>query len=927
MTDAEPTGNPLDDLAEEFARRWREGERPSVEEYVDRFPQWADDIRELLPAVLMMEQLKPRRDVETHTGPAATAVGAIPERLGDYRILREIGRGGMGVVYEGEHEALRRRVALKVLAAHLVPNEKLRSRFRREAQAAARLHHTNIVPVFGVGEDGGCCFYVMQLIDGPSLGAPTTGGMGKRGEHPRAVARIGVQVADALAYAHSQGVLHRDIKPSNLLLDQRGAVWVTDFGVAKFVEDAGLTQSGEFVGTLRYMPPERLLGRSDARGDVYGLGVTLYELLAGRPAFPEATPHQLLQLLGQTDPPPLRTLDPSIPPDLETVVLTAAARDPEQRYQTAAEFANDLRRFLDDRPVRARRAGAAEQLWRWCRRNRLVAGLSAAAVGLLAITTAVSVTAYVRTAGAGREKDAANESMRRALGAEQSQREQAQKTSAAALHALNRIYDRFAPYRVIVTPPSATDGADQDAAEGAVQPVLAPEAVPLLEELLGFYEQLARDAGDQPDLEPQAAEANQRIGDIRQRLGEYEPALAAYRKAVTLYAHLADGGHGDLTPLLLARTYNELGRVLFTLQRTADGRDALARALAVLTAVPPALAARPEYRYELARSYYFHVRPPVMMGPPPPPRGPRGGPGRGGPPWLEGFDGGPPFGLAGFGGPPPRPAEERRAAERAVTLLEALVKEHGNVPEYRHLLACCYRDRPPDRSDGTGSLEANAERAIDILRKLAADFPRVPDYRYDLCEALARVGFPGPPGVPMSLADARKLLDEAGRLASGLLADYPNVPQYRAADARVHEKLAMALQRGKQPAEAEKELRRAVATQARLVRGQPEVLPYQYGLARMEATLAQLLADRGDWTGARALLEGSAGRLEKVIQRDERPRFPRELLGRDYLDLADVLTRLGEKDLAAEARRKAAAVGPDRGPGPFGRGGRGGDGW
>src|SRR5262249_1686761 len=155
------------------------------------------------------------------------------------------------------------------------------------------------------------------------------------------VALIGVQAAEALAYAHAQGVLHRDIKPSNLLLDEQGAVWVTDFGVAKLVEEAHLTQSGELVGTLRYMPPERFDGISDARGDMYGLGITLFELLARRPAFPDSTPHHLIQLINDGQLPALRTLDPTIPADLETVVLKAAASDPAHRYQTPAELAED----------------------------------------------------------------------------------------------------------------------------------------------------------------------------------------------------------------------------------------------------------------------------------------------------------------------------------------------------------------------------------------------------------------------------------------------------------------------------------------------------------------------------------------------------------------------------------------------------------
>src|SRR5262249_29766025 len=210
-----------------------------------------------------------------------------------------------------------RRVALKVLPAHLLANEKLRARFLRESHAAALLHHTNIVPVFGVGEQDGLCYYAMQLIPGRSLQQVLETELERRKDgsnlppaalrlEPSGVAWIGVQVAEALAYAHSQEVLHRDIKPSNLLLDERGAAWVTDFGVAKLVEEAHLTQSGDLVGTLKYMPPERFAGQSDARGDVYGLGITLYELLAGRPAFPDTTPQHLIHLITQADVPRLR---------------------------------------------------------------------------------------------------------------------------------------------------------------------------------------------------------------------------------------------------------------------------------------------------------------------------------------------------------------------------------------------------------------------------------------------------------------------------------------------------------------------------------------------------------------------------------------------------------------------------------------------
>src|SRR5262249_29526451 len=197
----------------------------------------------------------------------------------------------------------------------------------------------------------------------------------------QSVARVGVQVADALAYAAGQGVLHRDIKPSNLLLDGTGNVWVTDFGLAKADTDAdNLTQTGDIVGTLRYMAPERFNGQGDVRSDVYSLGLTLYELLALRPAFGESDRNKLVKQVMHDEPVRPRRVNPAVPRDLETVVLKAIARDPAHRYQTPADMADDLKRFVEDRPVKARRVSEAERLWRWCRRNPLPASLLAGIV-------------------------------------------------------------------------------------------------------------------------------------------------------------------------------------------------------------------------------------------------------------------------------------------------------------------------------------------------------------------------------------------------------------------------------------------------------------------------------------------------------------------------------------------------------------------
>ncbi len=383
--DPEPLHDDRDwSIVADWIERRDRGERVDPAEFDDRDPVLARRLRDCLAGFGWLEQALSSGG----SAPKADAAVRMPTAIGEYNLIRELGRGGMGVVYEAIHQSLGRRVALKVLFESACQSATARDRFLREARTAASLHHTNIVPVFDSGSADGHLYYAMQLIDGHSL----------EGSRPdaidcREVARLGLQAAEALVYAHSHGVIHRDIKPSNLMTDSSGTLWITDFGLARRPEDPAVTASGARVGTPRYMSPEQATAHwesLDARTDIYSLGVSLYEMLTGAPLFPDSTPPQLLLRIIRTEPSRVRQLNRRVPRDLETIVMKAMAKRPADRYASAQELADDLRRFLQHQPVRARRIGPLGRFARWCRREPMLAGVTVAAV----VTISAVVAAY-----------------------------------------------------------------------------------------------------------------------------------------------------------------------------------------------------------------------------------------------------------------------------------------------------------------------------------------------------------------------------------------------------------------------------------------------------------------------------------------------------------------------------------------------------
>lgn len=436
----------LDQLAAEFTRRTNAGECPGIEDYAAQHPRLAGHIRDIFPVLSLLNNVAGHLSSQNTNAPGPSTsefTGNINGQeihiqpgahLGEYSLIEQIGQGGMGVVYSGRHEGLGGLVAIKIMTARAARVD-LRERFVREASAASRMSHPNIVRVHDFGTVGSSLYYVMPLIEGYGLdriircsrkmAESPDQPFGDSAIQPEAattvvaasvfhtnsatdpavldllnrrkesrwdwIAKIGIDTADALAYAHGEGVVHRDIKPANLMIDSRGKVFVTDFGLAKVVDEESLTATGDMLGTIRYMPPEAFAGQSDWRGDIYSLGLTLYEIAGNRPAFETAERAGLIQEIVDGSIGALIHTAPAVPHDLSVVIHKAVATDPRDRYQSAAELRDDLQCVLDGKPVTARPPSFAYRASRWVRRNRVVSALAACLFTVLMIA-AVSAT-------------------------------------------------------------------------------------------------------------------------------------------------------------------------------------------------------------------------------------------------------------------------------------------------------------------------------------------------------------------------------------------------------------------------------------------------------------------------------------------------------------------------------------------------------
>jgi len=912
MSSSSDACSPVELLADDFLARCKRGEKPTIKEYCDQHPDLAGEIRDVFEAVLMVEDLKPGSDdVSGSVGESAKVDGKRLDQVRDYRILCKIGRGGMGVVYEAEQQALGRRVALKVLPRTSAGDGSAQIRFQREARAAARMHHTNIVPVFDVGQDGDYLYYAMQLIHGQGLdlviddlkrlraqstavpakeavaedrsiaaslvagqfekedlaavGPDDTGATGayegsapssamlpgqseistatsNRQAYFRSVSQIGLQTASALSYAHSRGIIHRDVKPGNLLLDTTGNVWVTDFGLAK-TGDSAMTHTGDILGTIRYMSPERFRGQCDVRADVYALGMTLYELLTLKAAYASGDRLKLIDLIRHAEAASPRSVDARIPRDLETIVTKAIDKDPKRRYQSADEMGEDLQRFVNDEPIQARRVGSVERLGRWCRRNPAVASLTAAVLVLMAGGTAVSTWQAVVANLARADLAAKNAALAEEQAKVEARFELAQK-AIALFH---------------------TGVSEDMLLKNAEFKELRTK---LLKEAAGFYADLEKLLAGQTDAKSQKALAAAyfQLGELTGKIGDQKEALAVHGKALALRRELAaaEGAEGE-TRLDVARSLRALGRLLWY---TGDLTGAL-RALEEQRDIAAALQAEAATDAARALLALSHNAIGVLL--------------------ME----------------TRKPEDAMVSYRKALAIWQKLVDANPAHIEFQQKLGWGHYNMGLVLKDAGKPAEAmvSYRKALAILQKLADANPAVIEFQRDLASNHYNIGYLL--SQTGNAAEALQVYQKALAISQKLAESNPAVTDFQHLLAANHGRIGILLSRTGKPEEALLASRKAVSILQKLADANPAVTNIVKDVAWSNNQLGRVLARQKRFAEAFTALDAGLAIHQKLAEADPKNTEYASGLGYSHAYRGWVLVLSGQPSQAAADLRRA----------------------
>lgn len=737
-------------------------------------------------------------------------------RLGEFQLLRVVGRGGMGVVYEARQESLDRSVAIKVMAAGPLSKNEFLDRFRREAQAAGRLHHTNIVPVYGVGEDRGIHYFAMQFIAGRGLDRLLAEQRKERTKSRSLVdfrwaARIIADAAGAVDYAHRQGIVHRDIKPANLLLDEQDTIWITDFGLARLDDVDDLTATGDVVGTTRFMAPERFAGNSSPAADIYSLGVTLYELLTLRPAFDASDRVSLVGQIRKTEPARPQSIESGIPRDLETIVLKAMAKEPAKRYAAAGELALDLRNFLAGAPISARRASMWERSVRWARRHPIEAGLSAAFILTTAGGIAASTTMYLRSE---QHRMQAVENLNAAQSATELADGRLIEVERERLRAegnLKQALDAVDEY--------LTKTSDSKLLQVAGAQPLRRE---LLESALKFYRGFLERQTNSPTLQTEVASAHVHCAAIVGGIGRTDDAAAENSKAIEILRPLVANDWTPKRANMLATALAQVGLSFAKLGNLEKGKPFIEESIHLFEQIVERDPQNEIVAHNIAKA---HTNMCVAL-------------------WQR-----------------RERVQSTEHCRKALAILEKLAAKSPANFEYTRSIGSNYQNLSVLATAGGMQEQAveyatRAHERFDAVLKLNPNEPRA---RYQVAKMLFRLCDLQALFSPAKLTLAR--LDKAQSIYEKLVAENPAVADFRAGLMECSSLRAMVYKIALRPAEAVPHVERAVALCREAVARDPKNHSIQSQALNGELTYAMVLIAAGRHSEASLVLESSAARI------------------------------------------------------------------
>jgi tetratricopeptide (TPR) repeat protein/tRNA A-37 threonylcarbamoyl transferase component Bud32 len=803
------------------------------------------------------------------TPPSVTGATALAQpgarvgpHFGDYELVREIARGGMGIVYEARQRSLNRVVALKTIRSGELAEPADLRRFRSEAEAAACLDHPNIVPIYEVGEHDGRAYFSMKFIEGGALTRAVLCLLAA----PRTAARLLATVARAVHYAHQRGILHRDLKPANILIDDAGQPYITDFGLAKRVLNpeeppaaGGLTEPGMIVGTPSYMAPEQATGKPEkvtTAVDVYALGAILYELLAGCPPFRGSSRLETLRQVEGSEPERPRCLNPQADRDLETICLKCLDKEPRRRYLSAQALAEDLERYLNGEPIEARPAGAGERLWRWCRRKPVVAGLAAGLAACIVVGLALVSWQWRRA------EHNLLLAQNHFLAAEE-QRRQAEEN----LHEAERqkvLYERsFHQAHQAVE-----DFSTQVSQSWLINvPGLEPLRKELLEGALKYYQDFLDQRKDDPGLRAELAAAHFRVAMATSAIGSPPRAVGSYEKARDLYRQLLQTAPEDARIQgELARTYNNMGILLSTTGKPAAALASFQQARDLFTQLLAAHPGDAQLQTDLAGSYIN-----IAIG----------------------------HQEAG------RIDDARVSFERACALREQAVKAQPTNITFRAELASSYDNLGSlfHRIDHPKEALAHFQKALQLREQLIAKHASSTPLRADLASSYDRIGnWHRVSGKP---ADALDFYRKGQAIWQRLAQESPQVTYYQTSLAENYNNTGVTHSLLGQPKESLAAYERSQGLWEKLAHEQPAVGYFRRALARGYLNIGARLGLGGKPAQAAELFERARPILEEMVRSDPDNLDLQNELGRLFNNLALTLAQLGRHDQAVAACRRA----------------------